>query len=402
MNSNKRISCVTIFIALGCLVFMPCCRKKHLFEYNKENKLSRRKPTPTPPPPPPSTQGVAAALKQTTPPPLQLDLKKTPTLTETNLVDKTTTSSIPTLDTVLTTTHQNKELKTPQKETASELGASSLNFEVENKTGKPVYISGFIYMRKNTFTRWRWFKTDIYKLDPKESKIVHVDTVPDEKDRNNVYGMLGIFNTQLEADEATYELTDERHILDLDLLTELKGKKVTITIEQYGFKEPFYDYDFVKKNEAHKNAPELDFSVLNNTGKPLYLCCFTYEKKAKGRWIAAIEDKDDMSVWHFEKTKIQLVKPGEKVLIDIDTILSERDRNSVRGYLGVFEENEEQKALESTFELLEPKNKLNLGNLIKVKQKTIVLDIKRYGVGDDFIEYVVKPVRHIDMTKITK
>ena len=134
----------------------------------------------------------------------------------------------------------------------------------------------------------------------------------------------------------------------------------------------------------------------------MYLCCFTYEKKAKGRWVAAIEDKDDMSVWHFEKTKVQLVKPGEKVLIDIDTILSERDRSSVRGYLGVFEDNEEQQALESTFELLEPKNKLNLGNLIKVKQKTIVLDVKRYGVGDDFIEYVVKPVRHIDMTKITK
>lgn len=402
MNRTNRISRVTIFIALGCLAFMPCCRKKHLFEYNKENKLSRKKPAQTPTTPPPSTQGVAAALKQTTPPPIQLDFKKAPAPAKTDLTTESATPSIPTLDTFLTTTHQTKEPNTSQNEPATALNPNALNFEVENQTGKTVYVSGFIYMRKNTFTRWRWFKTDVYKLDPKESKIVHVDTVPDENDRNNVYGMLGIFNTQLEADEATYELTDERHVLDLDLLTQLKGKKVTIMIEQYGFKEPFYDYDFVKKNEAHKDTPELDFAVLNNTGKPLYLCCFTYEKKAKGRWVAAIEDKDDMSVWHFEKTKVQLVKPGEKVLIDIDTILSERDRSSVRGYLGVFEDNEEQQALESTFELLEPKNKLNLGNLIKVKQKTIVLDVKRYGVGDDFIEYVVKPVRHIDMTKITK
>ena len=35
-------------------------------------------------------------------------------------------------------------------------------------------------------------------------------------------------------------------------------------------------------------AKKLDFPVENQTGKPITVVCFTYQKKAKGTWIAAI------------------------------------------------------------------------------------------------------------------
>ncbi|MBX9831320.1 hypothetical protein K2X40_05155 [Candidatus Babeliales bacterium] len=396
-----NVSRLPIFMVLACLALTPCCRKRQQFEYAKKNKLSRRKIETAPATPPTSTEGVAAVL-QPTAPAAMLDFTKTPTLIkkspEKELPPEQPT--IPALDHFLTTTHQTKEPIIPKKMVEND--PMSLDFDVENQTGKTVYASCFVYMRKNVFSRWRWFKTDVYKIDDNQSATVNVETVADQDDRQHVFGMLGVFNTQLEAEEATYELTDERHILDLDLLAKLDGKKVTITVEQYGFKEPFYDYDFVKKNEARKDVPELDFYVLNNTGKSLYVCGFIYEKKAKGKWIAAIEDKDDMSVWRFDKTEVLLVKPNEKVFIDVDTILSERDRAYVRGYLAVFEEDEQQQALEATFELLESKNKLNVGDLVKIRQKTVVLDIKRYGISNDFIQYRVKPIRRIDMTKIPK
>lgn len=388
-------------MVLTCLALTPCCRKRQQFEYAKKNKLSRRKVETAPATPPTATEGVTAVLEPTTEMAM-LDFTKTPTLIKKSPEKEVPIEqpSMPTLDHFLTTTHQTKEKITPKK--TLENDPMSLDFDVENQTGKTVYTSCFVYMRKNVFSRWRWFKTEVYKIDDNQSATVKIETVADQDDRQHVFGMLGVFNTQLEAEEATYELTNERHILDLDLLAKLDGKKVTITVEQYGFKEPFYDYDFVKKNEARKDVPELDFYVLNNTGKSLYVCGFIYEKKAKGKWIAAIEDKDDMSIWRFDKTEVLLVKPNEKVFIDVDTILSERDRTYVRGYLAVFEEDEHQQALEATFELLESKNKLNLGDLVKIRQKTVVLDIKRYGISNDFIQYTVKPIRRIDMTKIPK
>lgn len=277
-----------------------------------------------------------------------------------------------------------------------------LDFDVKNETGKTVYVTCFVYQRKRDFGRWRWDKSPVYKLDDGQTVAIDIDTIPDEQDRSYVFGYLGVFNDQKSAEDATYELTDDRSLLDLDLLIQLKGKVVTLAIEKYGVKGEYFEYDFVQKDGTQKAVPELDFPVENKTGKPMLITCFVYEKKAKGSWIAATEEKDDMATWRFDKTPVIKVMPDEIGIINVDTILGDRDRAYVRGYLAVFEEDEELLAQQSTFELLESKYKLNVGELPRLRNKKIVIDIEKYGIMEDFVDFVIKPANKIDFTKLKK
>lgn len=277
-----------------------------------------------------------------------------------------------------------------------------LDFEVENLTGKTVYVTCFSYLHRRIFSRWRWAKSPIYEIKNKESKIIDLLTLHDNIDRESVFGYLAIFNTRAEAEDAVYELLTDDEKIDLDLLTKLKGKKVRLEIERYGFKEPFIEYKFVKKKRTEKEIPELDFFVVNNTGKTVHVCCFAYLKHAKTNWIAALEEKDDMSVWRYDKTKVITLQPSQAGYIDVDTITTLRDQSNIFGYLAVFEENERKLANQATYELLPSKKKLSLGRLSAVRNKTIELEVERYGFKEDFIEYSVKPIRRIDFTKIAR
>ncbi len=293
-----------------------------------------------------------------------------------------------------------KKAEKKKRSTYDSDNPNELDFDVENRTGKTVFVTCFDYQRKRNFGHWRWDKSPVYKLEPGQTVTVDIDTIPNDQDRNNVFGYLGVFNTQQEADDATYELTDDNLLLDLDRLIDLKGKKVTLEIEKYGSKGEFFEYDFVNKDGEEPMEEELDFVVENKTGKPLLVTCFVYEKKAKGSWSQAVDEKDDMSVWRFDKTPLIKIMPNEIGMIDVDTIAANRDRDYIRGYLAVFDLDEEKRARESTFELLPSRYKLPLGELPRLKNKKIVIEVEKYGTAEDFIDYVIKPVRKIDFTKI--
>lgn len=281
-------------------------------------------------------------------------------------------------------------------------GIDTLDFEVENLTGKTIYVTCFSYLRRRIHDRWHWSKSPIYELTSQSKVVVAVAQTVYEDDYNSVFGFLGVFDTKKKAEDSIYELMQDEEKIDLDLLFKLKGKKVTINIENYGFKKPFYDYDFVTKDKKERtDIPELDFYVLNDTGKTIFVCGFTYMKKAKGSWVAAL-DKDDMAVWRFDKTKVLKLAPHDYGYIDVDTIASKYDRDFATGFVAVFDEHEEKLANEATFELVDSRRKLDIGNLKNFKNGLVVIDVQKYGIKEDLVEYTVKPVRKIDMTKIIK
>jgi hypothetical protein len=280
-------------------------------------------------------------------------------------------------------------------------GVNELDFDVENKTGKAIFATCFAYVHKGDFRHWRWDKSPIVEIPDGTVKTIDVDTIGDTQDRGSTYGYLGVFNDKQTADDAVIELTDERNLLDVDRLVDLHGKKVSIQIEKYGLKE-FLEYDFTAQKTAEKEPTELDFMVENHTGKTIIACCFVYEKRGKGRWIPELDDKDDATVWRFDKTPLITLKPGQQEMLDVDTIIADRDRNYVRGYLAVFDENERSKAEQSTYELLESSRKLNLGLLSTVKNKKIIVGIEKYGIMPNFIDYTTKPLSKIDFTKVNR
>jgi hypothetical protein len=295
----------------------------------------------------------------------------------------------------------------PKQETVSN---QELDVEVENQTGKTIYVTCFSYIKKRMLGRWRWDKSAIYKLENAQSVVVDIDTISDQQDRDSIFGFLAVFENEKDAEESTFQLLDDHRKIDLDLITHLKGKKVIVEIEKYGIAGDFYDYDFVSKKEQLKH-PELDFYVENKTGKTILATCFVYQKKAKGTWLAQItketwataEDaRDDMSVWRFDKTPIIKINPNEKGLIDVDTIVEERDRIYVRGYLAIFDENEMEKAEKSTYELLPARRKLDIGRLVDLKKKKISIYTEQYGILGDFIDYVTKPTKKPDITPMIK
>jgi hypothetical protein len=278
---------------------------------------------------------------------------------------------------------------------------NDLDFEVENKTGRTIFVTCFAYVHKGDFRHWRWDKSPVVEIPDGKTDFIDVDTIDDAQDRENTYGYLSVFNDKKNADEAVIELVDERNLLDLDRLINLKNKKVIVEIEKYGLKE-FYEYDFTAQNAEIKKSPELDFVVENRTGKTIIVCCFVYQKRGKGRWIPELGEKDDASVWRFDKTPLVTIKPGQQQKIDADTIIAVRDRTYVRGYLAVFDGNERNKAEQSTYEHLESNRKLNLGLLSTIKNKKIIVEVEKYGIMPNFIDYTIKPLSKIDFKTVNR
>lgn len=306
---------------------------------------------------------------------------------------------------------QVSEQKTPPPDIDQSLN-KRLSVEVENVTGKTIYVACFSYIKKRALGKWRWDKSPVYKLDDNQKITLYTDKIEDNEDRSNIFGYLGVFENNEEAEDATFELLSDKKKIDLDLVEQLKDKIVRIEIEKYGILGDFYDYDFVKIRDKNiGKIPELDFTVENKTGKPVFATCFVYEKKAKGSWLARktteswgtiIESRDDMSVWRYDKTTVIKINPNEIGKIDVDTIIEQRDREYVRGYLVLFDEDEQKLADEATYELLPSSaHKIDIGRLINLKNKNITVYAERYG-SSNFIDYTVQSTQRVDLSKITK
>jgi len=293
-------------------------------------------------------------------------------------------------------TEQTEE-KTPKKFTKSKdkallkkLEQSQLDFKVQNLTQKTIYIACFSYQKRYPFTRWTWHKSPIYKIEKNTTITINISIIPDKQDRENVYGYLAVFNSEKEAQNSIYELLNDEQKITLDKIYKLKDQKVVINIEKYGFKGEVLDYDFVPIEKEEVRHKELDFIVENQTGKIIFVTCFIYQIK------------DDMPVWRYDKTPIKKLNPGQKAIIDVDSIAKNYDRVYVRGSLVVFDEDEEDKIKDATYELLDPKNKINLNRIILLKNKKIVIDVQKYGILGDIIDFEIKPINRINFKNSLK
>lgn|GEM_PF-1668908 len=291
----------------------------------------------------------------------------------------------------------------PAEMPTQKVSPEELDFTVANHTGKTVYVACFSYIKKRTFAPWRWDKSNVCRLDDNQSTMIDIDTVQDSETRENVYAYLAVFDNQQDAVDATYELLSDNNKLDLDRLVDLKNRVVNITVSKYGQKGEYLDFSLQDRLEKIKEGkyPELDFAVENRTGKSILVCCFIYQKKAKSKWLKNLDELDDMQVWRFTKTKIIKIPNEEQGIIDVDTLVEPRDRSNARGILAVFDEDEMKEAEEATYELLDRKRKVNIGFALSgMKGKKIVLDVEKYGFENDFIDFVVKPVKKIDFKKV--
>lgn len=262
---------------------------------------------------------------------------------------------------------------------------NSLNFDVENKTSKTIFTTCFSYIKKDLSTRWRWDKSPIQKIDVNKKATMLIDAVPDESDRKEVYGILAVFDSAEEAEDATYELLDDNSKLDLDLLCQLKDKTVTIEVEKYGFKKEKFDYEFKKKSDSNHALSPLDFAVENQSGSPLYVVCFIYHPKEK---------KGQFDPWHYEKGAVVMLNPQETKMIPVPPVYDNYNRIYMQGILAIFEADEEKLAQDCTYELLDNDRKLKLGRLTDLDNKKVTVGIERYGVVGDFIDYTIKPIQH--------
>lgn len=258
-----------------------------------------------------------------------------------------------------------------------------LDFEVENATGKTIYVTCFAYLKREDFTRWHWDKSPIFKIDSYKSAIIDVTTIKDSLDRHGVYGYLGVFDTIEEALASTYELLPDIKKIDLDLLYKLKNKKVVIEVKRYGFKGISLSPSIEEKVKKETYVPELDFLIENQTGKNLYITCFLYQ------------DKGELSTWSFVKSPVVFLRAGHTTFIDIQTTVAPYERSFLRGFLGVFDENQKELADNITYELLKPENKLRLGILKALAGHKVILVAEQYGIAGDMIDYTIKSLNHI-------
>jgi hypothetical protein len=67
----------------------------------------------------------------------------------------------------------------------------------------------------------------------------------------------------------------------------------------------------------------------------------------------------------------------------------------MRGVLAVFDLDQMDEAEKANFQLADYKKKLKLGRLSKLKGKKVVLDIEKYGVRGNFIDFTVKPLSFV-------
>lgn len=117
----------------------------------------------------------------------------------------------------------------------------------------------------------------------------------------------------------------------------------------------------------------LSFPVKNDTGQVLYVTCFSYLQR------------HPYSAWRWDKSPICKIAPGEQCLMEIDPVHSKDVEKSIYGYLAIFDTLDDAK--QSTYQLLDDTRKLDLDLIQKIGDKTVVLEVERYGVQEQVFDY---------------
>lgn len=263
-----------------------------------------------------------------------------------------------------------------------------LDFEVQNVTHKTLYVACFTHIQKEPFTSWRWDKSAVYKIEPNQRVYINIDTIPDDRNREEIFGYLTVFDDKKEADDAIFELIDDEKKIDLDQVFQLKHKTIAIDTERYGFKKEILDFAIIHKDKKKHLPPELDFLLENNTGKTIYLTAFIYQIRDNAR-----------SVWTYDKTPVLKLKPGQTSIIDVDTTGAKRNRVYMSGFLGIFDEHEKEKAEKATLELLPPRNKISLGRLSRLEGQRVVIETEKYGAIGHINEFDLVDAQSPDRKK---
>lgn len=130
-----------------------------------------------------------------------------------------------------------------------------------------------------------------------------------------------------------------------------------------------------KKNNAKRsNSHEpLTVKVKNITPRTLYTTCFAHMKKQFG------------SRWRWHKTKVYKLKPHIDVVIPIGNVANKYDRSGVYGALGIF--TDESAAHDAIYELLPDQHKLDLDQIEKLKDQTVLIGVEKYGITGDIFDY---------------
>ncbi len=306
---------------------------------------------------------------------------------------------------------------TPSKNTQATAAISSavnqnksthtFNLDLENTSGKTLYTCCFTYAKKTKNALWRWQKSGVFMIEDDATATIPITVFNDIDDIEHTFGTLGIFNTQEEANAATYELLPDKQKLDLDLLYKLANKKITLCIEAYGIKRSFYDYSVTDSTKPSAPAESSFFNVHNNTKKPIRVCFFSYEHRNE---ITVDEESSadiNRGMWRYYKSDVILIASGATQKINLPSQRDNLDNDDSAaaflgrpGYLGIFDENEQTEAESCTFELLPENKKLPLGGIAGLHEKTIELTLEQYGVKNNIIDFVVKPTQRINLKTI--
>ena len=119
-----------------------------------------------------------------------------------------------------------------------------LNFEVENKTGKDLYVTAFIYEKDDAMPIWHYDKSDIIKINDNESAEMDIDTINNAYDRKYVRGYLAVFDEteKKEAYDATFQLLKSHQIINMGILSALQNRKVILKNQKYGILGDVIDF----------------------------------------------------------------------------------------------------------------------------------------------------------------
>jgi len=119
-----------------------------------------------------------------------------------------------------------------------------LDFTVENKTNKTLYITAFIYQKKDDMPIWRYDKSEIIKIAPNSEGVVDVDTIVNPYDRKYTRGYLAIFDEteKQEAYDSTFQLLKDHQMINLGILSELQDRKIILKNQKYGILGDVIDF----------------------------------------------------------------------------------------------------------------------------------------------------------------
>jgi len=112
----------------------------------------------------------------------------------------------------------------------------ALDFSVENGTGKPLYVTAFVYEKKADMPIWEYEKSPVVYIEPNQKGLIEVDKILNAYDRKNIYGYLGVFDgsEKKDAENATYQLLKDNQIVDLGLLSVIREKNIMLKAQKYG------------------------------------------------------------------------------------------------------------------------------------------------------------------------